>query len=430
MRRNDKLINKTLIKRVIVVLLAGVICISITSCSSYNNFKRAFIDNKTEKSANTIYIGVYEPQTGNNAKNGNDEIKGIELANRLYNNVKGKNIELVKVDAQSDPATARTAIKDIIDMDPIAIIGGAGENESMIAVPYIEKAKIPTLTPSATNPLITEGNDYYFRVCITGSQIGSGLAEYAYKKVGARTPGMIRIKGDSVSGVIGKGFRDKFKDLSGGGSRMHVDEMIGIDDSDFDDVIKRIKKTKTDVVYLPFGAEKADAFFRHIEKADLTDITFLGIYDWAGNDFVNMMKKHPKIRVVFPSDTVFNTEGIATSGTTPETQKFLIEYSNMYGADQKPTNNAALGYDAYLLIANAINRAPTFSRKDIRDAIASTSDYRCATGLFTFDENGNPLRPANISTIRNNKVVSLYLTKERHAAENLQKIKEEKKERD
>ena len=184
--------RKRIFKLIALVITAMVFT---SSCTTYASFKRSFVDDIIS-SEDTIYIGVFEPRSGDLAKQGNDEVKGIQLANKIYGNIEGVKVELIIVDNQSNTGSSKTAIEDLIEMKPVLIIGSAGEAYSMIASSYVKDAKIPTITPSATNPLITQGNDFFFRACITDRQRGEGLAEYAYSELKSNRIGIITVEED------------------------------------------------------------------------------------------------------------------------------------------------------------------------------------------------------------------------------------------
>lgn len=414
--------NRARIKKIFFMTLAVTAALSLTGCSTFDSFKHTFIDENTKSSDDVIYIGTYEPQSGELKQEGNDELKGIELAHDIYSNVKGADVQLVSVDTQSDTDSSKTAIKDLIKMNPTVIIGSAGEASSIIAGAYIMDAKIPTITPSATNPMITDKNKYYFRACITDSQMGAGLAEYAYSELQSTKIGIITIKNDSTVAAVADGFKERLNTLATKASPIVMEKSIAVDDKNMNKLVKKIKKSDANVIFLPVGAEKADSIFKKVEQAGLTNITFLGTKDWNGDEFAVMMKKHPDIKVAFPSDTVVQANSSTTTSVTAETQKFLIEYANKYGEDDVPSEHAVQGYDAYLLAINAINNAKSLNRDDVRDALASIKDLRCATGVFTFDNNGNPVRSVNISTVKNGKILSAYVTSSKLKAGTVKKI--------
>ena len=424
--------NKKKLKSVSIAIMSFILAGVLSGCTTFDNFKKTFIDKQVVGEENTITIGIYEPSSGEFKEQGEEEIKGIELANSIYGNVNGIKIKLVRVDNQSDINSAKGAIQNLIKMKPAVIIGSAGEANSMVASPYIEAAKIPAITPSAINPLITENNKYYFRASITESQRGAGLAEYAYSVLGSRKMAIVSMKNDSANTTMQRGFTSKVieleqssaSDSSSSSSSIVYKKSVDVDFEGFGKLVKNIRASGADVVMLPFGAEKSDKLFSAIEKENLEDkITFIGSSSWNSEEFVYMMKMHPNIKVVFPSDSVFSAGKTTTKSVTAETQRFVIEYANKYGNDSEPTSNAALGYDSYLLAINAINKANSKKPADIRKALSELSGVRGATGVFTFDKDGNPIKSVNLSTIKSGKVISLYVTNDKTTAEALEKIK-------
>lgn len=414
-------ISRTAIKTICLMLTFTAV-LMLSGCTSYDNFRRTFIDKETEDS-NVIYVGVFEPESGQYKKVGKEEIKGIQLAHSMYRNVKGVRVELVRIDTESDTNTAKAAIQSLIKLNPVAIIGSAEEANSMIAAEEAKKAKIPMITPSASNPLITENNPYAFRACITYDQRGTGLAEYTIKELSAKKVAIITIQNDSTQEKMRSAFKARLrKEEKKSRPEVVLDESIGINEFNMVKLAKQIQKSGAEVVFSPIGLEKADLLYQQIEKRNMTNIRFLGNQEWLTEDFLKMKEKHPQIKISFTSDNVLNSGGTAETGFTAETQRFLVKYSNRYGQRDIPTQNTVLGYDAYMLTINAINNARSLKPTDIRDALADTKDLRCATGVFNFDRDGNPVRRVNISTVRDGKLVSAYVTKSKTKADSMKRI--------
>lgn len=407
-------------KKVTCLLLSLGMILLLTGCDSFNNFRRTFLEKDTEDS-NVIYIGVFEPQTGNARETGESEIKGIELANSEYSTVKGVRVELIKMDTESDTNSARSGIRNLIKQNPVAIIGSSEEANSMIAAEEAKKAKIPMITPSASNPLITENNNYAFRACITYDQRGDGLAEYALRELNSKNVAIITLKNDSTIQTMKSAFQKRIKKAKHNKASIVLDESIETNRFDAKKLVKQIRESGADTVFLPIGLEKANLLFTQVEKQGLTDITFLGNQDWATTDLLALAQKHPEIKMAFTSDNVLNGND-TSDAITAETQRFLVKYANKYGEDDIPTQHSALGYDAYMLVINAINNAKSLDPKDIRDALEKTDDLRCATGTFKFDKDGNPIRQVNIATVKNGKVVSAYVTQNSSTAESMKKV--------
>lgn len=398
---------------------------ALTGCTTFDNFRNAFLEESTENNMPVITIGVLEPQSGNNAVNGKDEIRGIELANSIYSNVDGYKIVLSKVDTKSNVNTTRTAVQGLLDMHPVAIIGSTGEAASLAASEYIEAAKVPTITPSATNPLITQTNDYYFRACITESQMGEGLAEYAYRELGSRGIGIISLKNDSSTASVIDGFEDKIKHLAKRKSNAitATTEIASTSEEDMKAALESIREVNCDVCFVSLGTEAMDSFFTLAESMGLKNVTFLGTRSWGKSDFVSMMEKHPDIKVVFPYVSVIDSKN-TSENLTEEAQRFQIQYQNRYGSDNTPTEYAALGYDSYLLLINAIHMAKSQEGEDIRDAILGIKDLQGVTGVFSFDDKGNVVRTVNLSTIREGSVVSEYVTRSEAEAKELEELEQ------
>ena len=287
-------------RSVLCVFLAALMILS-AGCATFDSFSNTYLENNTDESMPVITIGVFEPMTGSNAAKGRDELKGIELANSIYNNVDGYKIVISKVDTQSKVSASRPAVQGLIEMKPVALIGSAGDASSLAATEYVQEAQIPCITPSATNPLITQSNDFYFRACITEYQMGEGLAEYAYKEMGSRTIGVISLKNDSSTAAILDGFYAKIKKYAKKRSKA-VKSVSEISDSeeDMNAALDAVRDEGCDVCFVSLGNEAMDRFFTLAEEKGMTDITYLGVRSWGSSDFVAMMKKHPDIKVVFP----------------------------------------------------------------------------------------------------------------------------------
>lgn len=424
MRIREKQGNKYL--KAMIAALTAVCVLMLSGCSTYSSFSQTFITSSDSGPEPSITIGVIEPQSGKNADKGKAEIKGIELANSIYSNVDGYKVNLVKVDTQSTVGATETAIQALIEMKPVAIIGACGDASSLAISDYIDDAKIPTITPSATNPLITQNNGYYFRACLTESQMGEGLAEYAYNGLDSRKIGIISIKNDTSTSALLDGFYSKIRKLAGKKSKaIVVDTEITPVEEEIEGALRDIRASGVNVCFVSMGAEEMDTFFTHAEDMGLQDVTFLGTRSWGDDGFISMMRKHSGIKVVFPYETVISSPGDSTDTQSEEGQKFRIEYANRYGDADIPTDNAALGYDSYLLLINAIHNAKSFEGENIRKAMRDFDGLKCATGVFSFDNTGNVVRAVTLATIRDGKAVLEYTTDSEAQAKKLEDIETE-----
>ena len=411
-----------------MMLLAAVtagMLLALCGCTTYNSFKQTYITkpDPEKQAVPTITIGVIEPQTGRYREKGTAELKGIELANSIYNSVDGYRVELVKVDTQSSVSATNTAIQALLEMKPVAIIGAAGDASSLAISDYVDEAKVPAITPSATNPLITQSSQYYFRACMTDSQMGEGLAEYACRKLGADSIAVITIKNDTSTSALLDGFYDKIKEIRGKRDRtVTVRTEIQPNEDEMKAALKQIRSSGAEACFVSMGSAEMDTFFTLAEKMKMTDVTFLGTRNWGDPEFVSMMGRHKGIKVVFPYESVLTKSDDTSDTATEEAQRFQIEYANRYGVDDVPTDNAALGYDSYLLVINAIHNSKSLKGSDIRAGLRGLKDLKCATGVFSFDNTGNVVRAVTLSTIKGGKPVTEYVTKSETEARKLEDI--------
>lgn len=139
-----------------------------------------------------IKIGVFEPFTGANASGGELEKEGIDLAHELYPTVTIDETQIPVVlsyeDNKSDKIESANAARKLIDnFGAHIVLGSWGSSNAIAAGPVFLDAKVPAIGTSCTNPLVTIGNDYYFRVCFIDSFQGKVMANYAfdegYKKI-------------------------------------------------------------------------------------------------------------------------------------------------------------------------------------------------------------------------------------------------------
>lgn len=133
-------------------------------------------------SGDTIKVGVYEPQSGMNGAGGKQELLGILYAHSLKSEIEagGKKykIELDIQDNGSDDVTGKTAAAKLVADRCVVVIGSYGSGVSIAAGDTFESAALPAIGCSCTNPTVTAGRDYYFRICFLDPFQGSVMAGF------------------------------------------------------------------------------------------------------------------------------------------------------------------------------------------------------------------------------------------------------------
>lgn len=345
----------------------------------------------TGSNSDVIKIGVFEPLTGENGGGGLQELDGIKYANKMYPEVLGKKIELVIVDNKSDKGEATTAVTRLIEKDKVvAIIGSYGSGVSIAAGDIIKNAKIPAMGASCTNPMVTQGNEYYFRACFLDPFQGKVMANYALGQ-GAKTAAVIMQNGDDYSVGLGNFFIDAFKELTGDPNSIVDISEFQVNDSDFNAILTNIKAKNPDVIFAPSSATTAPLIIKQARALGIKSL-IMGGDTWENPAVIDVAKADAEGIVL---STFFDENDPAT-----EEAKVFVEGYKKELAGKEPIIPAvaALGYDAYLLVRDAIERAGSTDGDAIKDAIAATKDFEGVTGVINFTEEGDADK--NIAVIK------------------------------
>ena len=391
------------IRKIAAVAVTAVLTVTmLTGCTTFNNFKEAFLQQKKSSDV-TIQIGIYEPMSGADSDAAKAEIKGIELAHEVYPKIGGKIVELVYSDNSSDIDAAETAINNLISKKPDIILGSYGSVYSMIAGKPVNDAKIPAIAITNDNPLVTKNYPYYFRVCYVDSNQGDLLAKYVLEQKQETTAGVLIPNNDDVAMAMATTFVDRIEAETENEDAITAYETYKPGQKDFTKPLKAIQESGVKSVLLP--GDSADSANIINQAADMgMDVMFLGPTDWSSKEFrselsSSVSKEHLAFVNFFTADDTINQES----------EKFLEAYHEKYGKDKEPEDSVALGYDAYLIAINAVNDAGNDpSGNDIRKVLASAKEFQGASGNITFNTEGDPLRSAQISTWEGKKIVSTY----------------------
>ncbi len=391
-------INK---KHISIILISIMTLAMMTGCATLENFKTGFIDKPQDDTA-TIQIGVYQPMTGRDSEAAAAEIKGIELAHEMYPTINGKMVELVYADNTSDMYASETAIKELILQEPLAILGSYGSIYSMVAGEYVKEAKIPTIAITNMNPLVTKNNDYYYRVCYVDSNQGDVLARYLLKEKKQKTSGVLLPKGDDSAMAMATAFVDRIKAETNNDDAIKVYEEYEPGGNDFTDQLEVIKKSKVKSILLPGDLKDCANIIKQAHVMGI-DVVFLGDNDWAGYEFTKETEG-----MATEKNTAFVNFYSVDAESSEESERFLKAYHEKYGQDAVPKEEVALGYDAYVIALDAIDKAPdNGTAQDVNEILGGQYHFHGASGVVTFSSTGDPIKTAYISTWKNGGVETI-----------------------
>lgn len=354
---------------------------------------------ETSNNEGVIKIGVFEPMTGAAAAGGQMTVEGIELANKTKSEVLGREVEIVVVDNKSDKVESANAVSSLIDKDGVvAIIGSYGSSNAMAAGDIVKEKQIPTVGCSPTNPLVTLDNDYYFRVCFIDPFQGTVMANYAVNDLNAKTAAIIQDVTQDYSVGLSKYFEDAFKDLTGNEDAIVATASYNTGDQDFTAQLTNVSSENPDVIFAPGNYGECALLIKQARDQGI-NTPILGGDTWEAPEFLSIGGESVE-------GIVFSTHFTAEAPVTDLSEEFLDLFTEEYGTDANAF--AALGYDAYMVILDAIERAGSADPEAIRDMIAETEDFTGATGFITLDENGDAVKSAIIKQVENGEF--MYLT--------------------
>ena len=378
-----------MMKKLIAVLLCLVMVASMVACGGNNN-------EPTETGDKVITIGVFEPTSGQNGAGGKKEILGIQYAHSLYPTVtiggEEYKIELTYADNQSDASKAPTAAQQLVSKKVAAVIGTYGSGCAIAAGPYFEEAKIPAIGTSCTNPQVTQGNDYYFRVCFIDPFQSVADAQFA-KKQGINKVAVITEAGDDYSAGLGTYFVKAFQEL--GGEVVELSYQTG--ETDFSGTMANLASQGIEAIFAPTSIETAPFIIKQAREAGITG-SILAADTWDDVSIIQRVTEAgASVEGIYLS--TFFIEG---DETNPAANEFATGFKAWLKEDPaRITDNSeseeisavtACGYDAYMAVYNALQAAQSTDGETLRDALAALDVKGLVTGDLKFDENGDAIK--------------------------------------
>ncbi|MDQ3087505.1 MAG: ABC transporter substrate-binding protein [Acidobacteriota bacterium] len=340
--------------------------------------------NTATDTGDTIKVGVYGDLTGQTSSFGQSTINGIRLAVDEINaagGVNGKKITLISEDDQGRPEQAKTVMSKLINQDKVqAVLGEVASSNSLAAAPVAQEAKIPMITPSSTNPKVTEVGDYISRVCFIDPFQGSVMAKFAANTLNAKTAAII---GD-VQSDYSKGLTEFFtKEFTKLGGRVVAEQKYAQTDPDFKAQLTAIRNTNPDVIYIPGYYGQVAIIAKQARELGM-NMPLLGGDGWDSPELWKLGGDALK--------NAYISNHYSAENPAPEIQNFVKAYQAKYNV--VPDSLAALAYDAAKVLADAIKRAGGTDSAKLKDAINATKDFKGVTGSITLDGSRNAIKPA------------------------------------
>ncbi len=350
--------------------------------------------NTSDQASNEIVIGEFGSLTGTTATFGISTKNGIDMAIEEVNKaggLLGKQVRVIVEDDQGRPEEAQTVVTKLITSDQVvAILGEVASSRTLAAAPVAQQSMIPMISPSSTNPRVTEVGDYIFRVCFIDPFQGFVMAKFASSTLKVLNVAILRdIKNDYSVGLADV-FADNMKKMGG---TIVSDESYSEGDTDFSAQLTSIRARNPQAIFIPGYYTEVGLIARQARRLGMT-MPLLGGDGWDSPRLTDIGGEAL-------NDTYFSNH-YSVDDPSPAIQNFVSQYRTKYG--ETPDALAALGFDSANILFDAIRRANSAESVKIRDAIAQTVDYPGVTGKITLDANRNAVKPAVVLRVRDSKL--------------------------
>ena len=342
----------------------------------------------------TIKVGHLASLTGAEATFGQSCERGIQIALEETNKaggVLGKQIEVITVDDQSKNQEVNNCMIKLTQKDQVcAVIGEIASSNTMAAAPRAQSAKVPLVTPGSTNPEVTKKGDYVFRICYTDDFQGKAIAGFAAKRLGAKRAVTITDQSSAYSLNLTEVFKREF---TGEGRETALDVSYKKQDSDYNALINQALSAKPDLLVLTGYYTNVGNIVQTARKAGYKG-PCVGGDGWDSDTLYKIGGK--------ALDDCYFTNHYSPDDPDPRIQAFIAKYKEQHKGEV-PDAMAVLGYDAAMVVFDAIKRAGAAEGPKIRDALAQTKDLKGLSGVITIDKDRNAQKGIVIVGIKDGK---------------------------
>ena len=381
--------NKKIKRTIACIVIAAVMLSALTSCATWDNFYNTFFNTNTVEKQ-TIKIAVFEPLTGQDSKAAAAEVAGIELAHEKFGNVLDMEVELVYVDTRSDIEEARLAAQQIVESDISMVLGSYGNTITIAAGDIFKEAKLPAIAITCSNPLITLTNPYYARICHLDTDEAEAAAVFTSDYIKPENAVVLYLNHNEYSRAFAESYSKKLGELLGSEA-----QLISFDSEtvDYGALFEGIAITGKETIYLPVDVETA--------RAVLDKSIELGYgFKWIGTSALDGADI---------SGIYYMADYTPDEAQTSITTYFNEAYAAKYGADKTPSEETALGFDAYLLALAAMREADSYTDGElIAQKLTTIRKLSGATGTITMDEHGNPAKTIIVYMIEDGVKSTVY----------------------
>jgi branched-chain amino acid transport system substrate-binding protein len=358
------------------------------------------VGNTTDTGAGDIVIGHYASKTGSEANFGISTDNGVMMAVEERNGkggVKGRQIKLITYDDAGKPDEVKNVVGRLIKQNKaIAILGEVASGLSQAGGQICQKEGVPMITPSSTNPKVTQIGPFISRVCFIDTFQGAAGAKFVKEKLGFASGATLFNRGQEYATGLNDGFVTAFQGIGG---KITHQAAYNTGDPDFTAQLNAIKATNPQFVYIPTYYTEVVAIAKQARQIGL-NVPLIGGDGWVSESLADARGA---------LDDCYFTDHYSDEEDRPEVKEFVRKYQAKY--NKVPDSMAALGYDAANVLFDAMERAPSLHGGPLATAINATKDFKGVTGNITLDANRDVQKRAVVQKLKDGKF-SLFWTVE------------------
>ena len=366
-------------KKLTALLLVLCMVLSLCACGGSGS---------ASSGEKVVKIGVFEPSSGDSASGGKKEILGMQYANSQAPTVtlggETYKVELVYGDNGSSTDKAPSAASSLVSAGVSIVLGSYGSGVSMAGGPKFEEAGIPAVGVTCTNPNVTAGNSYYFRICFLYNFQADVLANFGMDKFSAKTAYCLGETGNEYDQGLIAFFKQVFEAAGG----KVITDSFPTGNSDFNSYLNKAKSEGADVIFTPVSIAYAVQILKQADSLGI-EAPFLGS-DTLDDNMVLEALKGTNLKVYV---STFYQEG-----GSAEFDKGIKEYINgnsealaANGGNDTISAVTAMGYDAYFVALEAMKKADSADKAALMQILPSVT-YTGVSGAIAFDSVGDAVR--------------------------------------
>ena len=387
------------IKKIMNVVITGMAAFMLAGCT----VARSSSSTGTKQDKNSVKIGVNMELSGAAAGYGNAQKQGIQLAVSEINKKGGidvnghkKKIKLIMRDNKTAISTSASVAAQLATKEKVAaIVGPATTNAGTAEIPNITKAKVPSVSPSATDPNYTlqkngKVQPFVFRACYQNNFQGGSAAKFVMNNIKAKRVAVYTDNSSDYGNGLAKAFKKTYK------GKIVDSQTFSEGDKDFNAVLTSFKAKKVDAIYVPGYYTEVGLIIKQARQIGIK-APIVGSDGMADPKLVQIAGAKNASKIYYT--TPFSTQVAAKD---PTASKFMRDFKNRYN-EEAPTFSA-LAYDAVYMIKEAIENEKSDDSAKITKGLEQIKDFTGVTGKITVDKDHNPEKPIAVEELINGKV--------------------------